>query len=152
MRTESCRDRPRAQQTVPGPGTTWNATAFQRVELGATVVRVITHAPGRAWPALVAAPGACTGERKDNGIMTGQFSGKVALVTGASKGIGLAAARQFAEAGASVVMSARSAAELDHEVAALRAEGHSVLGVTCDVSDRRRVDVMLARLSRNSPS
>lgn len=77
--------------------------------------------------------------------MTGQFSGKVALVTGASKGIGLAAARQFAEAGASVVMSARGAAALDREVDALRADGHSVTGVTCDVSDRDQVDAMLSR-------
>jgi len=77
--------------------------------------------------------------------MTGQFDGKVALVTGASKGIGLAAAQQFAQAGASVVMSARGVTDLDREVEALRGAGHTAIGVPCDVSGREQVDALLAR-------
>ena len=44
----------------------------------------------------------------------GRFDGKVVIITGASSGIGLAAARQFASEGASVVLAARSADKLKH--------------------------------------
>lgn len=76
--------------------------------------------------------------------MNTTYEGKVALVTGATKGIGFAAARQFAEAGASVVLSARNTHELDERVAELERDGHDVFGVTCDVADRAQVDAMVA--------
>ncbi|RMH46763.1 MAG: SDR family oxidoreductase [Alphaproteobacteria bacterium] len=59
------------------------------------------------------------------------MSGKVVMITGASRGIGEAAARLFAKAGASVVLLARSAeriAEIAGEI------GESALAVPCDVS------------------
>jgi NAD(P)-dependent dehydrogenase (short-subunit alcohol dehydrogenase family) len=76
--------------------------------------------------------------------MDNSYAGKVALVTGATKGIGLAAAGQFAEAGAAVVMSARNADELDAQVSALRSDGHEVSGIACDVADRDQVEAMVA--------
>ena len=70
------------------------------------------------------------------------FEEKVALVTGAGGGIGLATARAFAEAGASVMMADSNAALLEEAASALRSAGHEVLAVTCDVRDRNQVSAM----------
>jgi NAD(P)-dependent dehydrogenase (short-subunit alcohol dehydrogenase family) len=71
------------------------------------------------------------------------FKNKVALVTGAASGLGLATAEAFAECGASVVLAdcnedaVRSAAE------GLAAKGHQVLAVKCDVADDAQVEAMV---------
>jgi NAD(P)-dependent dehydrogenase (short-subunit alcohol dehydrogenase family) len=70
------------------------------------------------------------------------FEGKVALVTGAGGGIGLATASAFAEAGASVIMADSNATLLEEAVGDLRSAGHEVLAVTCDVTDRNQVRAM----------
>jgi NAD(P)-dependent dehydrogenase (short-subunit alcohol dehydrogenase family) len=71
------------------------------------------------------------------------FKGKVALVTGAGGGIGLATANAFAEAGAAVTV-ADSNATLLHEAAdGLRSAGHDVLAVPCDVTERNQVAAMI---------
>lgn len=61
--------------------------------------------------------------------------GKVAIVTGASSGIGRAAARLFAREGACVVVTARRRAELDSLVAEIEAEGGTAVAVEGDVRD-----------------
>jgi len=67
-----------------------------------------------------------------------KLTGRKALVTGGSKGIGLAIARTFAEAGASVAIMARRQGALDEAAAAIGARpAQQVLAVACDV---RRVD------------
>src|SRR3954453_22231643 len=75
--------------------------------------------------------------------MNGDFNGKVALVTGAGGGIGLATARAFAEAGASVVVVDRNAALNEEAAAGLRAAGHDAIAITCDVTDRGQVNAMV---------
>lgn len=60
---------------------------------------------------------------------------KVAIVTGASSGIGEATARLFAREGACVVVSARRQAELDALVTAIEADGGRAVAVTGDVRD-----------------
>ncbi len=60
---------------------------------------------------------------------------KVAIVTGASSGIGHAAARLFAEEGAAVVVAARRIPELEALVGAIRAEGGQALAVAGDVGE-----------------
>ncbi len=71
------------------------------------------------------------------------FENKVALVTGAGSGIGLATVKAFAEAGAAVALAdihedgARSAAEK------LVAAGHKALVIRCDVADERQVAAMV---------
>jgi len=63
------------------------------------------------------------------------IAGRVAVVTGGSRGIGRAVAELLAAEGVSLVLSARSADPLDEAVAALRATGADVLGVAGDVRD-----------------
>ncbi len=65
------------------------------------------------------------------------LSGKTALITGASRGIGAAGARALASAGANVVLAARSAGDIE----ALAAEiGDAARAVTCDVADYAAVE------------
>lgn len=61
------------------------------------------------------------------------LSNKVALITGASRGIGLATAEIFAAAGAKVVISSRKQEALDKEVTALLGKGYEVSGFACNV-------------------
>jgi NAD(P)-dependent dehydrogenase (short-subunit alcohol dehydrogenase family) len=73
------------------------------------------------------------------------FTGQVALVTGAAKGMGLATARMFAEHGASVVMR-----DLDGDLAAREAErivreGGAAIGLTCDVAEEEEVAATIDR-------
>lgn len=63
------------------------------------------------------------------------LSGKRALVTGASSGIGLGCAVALAEAGADVTLSARSADKLDEVVTAMHAQGLSATALPLDVTD-----------------
>ena len=71
------------------------------------------------------------------------FEGKVALVTGSAGGIGLATAKAFALAGASVVVADQNEKLLNESAEKLRGEGHNVLAVTCDVSDKAQVAAMI---------
>ncbi|HZR72640.1 SDR family oxidoreductase [Bradyrhizobium sp.] len=63
------------------------------------------------------------------------LTGKVAIVTGASSGIGRAVARLFAEEGAQVVVGARRAAELDRLVAEIEVSGGKAAALAGDVRD-----------------
>jgi NAD(P)-dependent dehydrogenase (short-subunit alcohol dehydrogenase family) len=69
----------------------------------------------------------------------------VALVTGASAGIGLATATAFAEAGAAVVLADINEAALDAAVSQLRSSGFKALAVKCDVSDESKTAAMVER-------
>src|SRR3954447_23190709 len=68
------------------------------------------------------------------------FAGRVALVVGASRGIGAGTARQLAAAGASVVITARSADALQDVAAGIAAEGGTVLAVPGDATRPADVD------------
>jgi 3-oxoacyl-[acyl-carrier protein] reductase len=63
------------------------------------------------------------------------LAGKVAIVTGASRGIGAAAALALGEAGASVVLAARTAAQAEANARQIDAAGGKAVAMTCDVSD-----------------
>ncbi|MFK3982478.1 SDR family NAD(P)-dependent oxidoreductase [Micromonospora sp. NPDC050397] len=92
----------------------------------------------------------------------GQLDGKVAVVTGASKGIGFASAQRFAEEGAYVYLIGRGKEELDRAVTEIGA--HRATGVRGDVTnladldrlfatvaaDERRIDVLFANAGRTT--
>jgi NAD(P)-dependent dehydrogenase (short-subunit alcohol dehydrogenase family) len=76
---------------------------------------------------------------------TYDFRGQVALVTGAASGMGLATARAFAEAGASVVLADIDEAALRIATDRLTASGGAVIGAPCDVADEAQVAAMVAQ-------
>jgi NAD(P)-dependent dehydrogenase (short-subunit alcohol dehydrogenase family) len=80
------------------------------------------------------------------------MQGRVALVAGASKGIGAATAEAFANAGAAVVLGARNAEALQEVVGRIEARGGQAIGVRTDVADvdsmRNLVDQALGTYGR----
>lgn len=78
--------------------------------------------------------------------------GKVVLVTGGSRGLGLALAREFARLGARVVICARNREQLDTAKASIESDGAETLAIACDVTDpadvERMVQAALARFGQ----
>lgn len=77
-----------------------------------------------------------------------RLDGKVALITGAGRGIGQAIARAFAECGADVVCAARSRDEIEATAERARAFGRRALAVTCDVNERPQLENLVAETLR----
>jgi NAD(P)-dependent dehydrogenase (short-subunit alcohol dehydrogenase family) len=71
------------------------------------------------------------------------FENKVALVTGAGSGLGLATAKAFAESGASVVLADANEKAACSAAEELAAQGHKTLAVHCDVADDSQVEHMV---------
>lgn len=70
----------------------------------------------------------------------GPLSGRGAVITGGGRGIGEAVARKLADAGAAVVVAARSVDDIEGVTETLRASGASAWGVPCDVADAASVE------------
>jgi len=79
---------------------------------------------------------------------TFQLNGKKALVTGASRGIGLGGAMALAEHGAHVVMAARNAEEIGQAAQAIRNAGYKADGIALDVAER---DSMISSIRQHGP-
>lgn len=81
-----------------------------------------------------------------------QLDGQVAVVTGAGKGIGRATALAYADAGATVVVSARTQADIDATADEIRKRGAKALAVSCDVLDAEQrnnlIDATVAEFGR----
>lgn len=77
--------------------------------------------------------------------MSDHFQGAVALITGAAGGFGLATAKAFANAEASVILVDRNQPLLDAAVESLRESGHRATGLFCDVSDAVQVKELFSQ-------
>jgi NAD(P)-dependent dehydrogenase (short-subunit alcohol dehydrogenase family) len=114
------------------------------------MTRVWPSRRGGAWYRLYLYP---VPDRIDAGGMTnnndthpiGLLTGKVVLITGASRGIGEAAARLFAQEGASVVLAARGTDALDGIVKQIRADGGIADAVTVDLADSASIRAAVDR-------
>ena len=76
------------------------------------------------------------------------LEGKVALVTGASYGIGFALASAFAQAGAKIVFNDIKQELVDKGIAAYKAEGIEAKGYVCDVTSEEQVNAMVAQIEK----
>lgn len=72
-----------------------------------------------------------------------RFQDKVVIVTGATKGIGAACAREFAKEGARVVVAGRSIDLGDQVVAEIKADGGEGIYVRCDISQKSQIDNLI---------
>lgn len=77
------------------------------------------------------------------------LSGRMALVTGGSKGIGRSIALTLAGAGADVAVSARNLAELEAIAGEIEALGRQSLALTCDVTNSQQVEQMAATITKS---
>ena len=80
-------------------------------------------------------------------MSTSDLTGRRALVTGGSRGLGGAIARTLSTAGAQVAVAARSAEELERYVADAESAGHTMSAVAADLRERGEADRLLAEAS-----
>jgi NAD(P)-dependent dehydrogenase (short-subunit alcohol dehydrogenase family) len=77
------------------------------------------------------------------------LNGQVALITGGSRGLGLALARAFAQEGCRLVLCARDEQELDWARDELAQRGTAVLPIRCDVADQEQVNQAIEQATRH---
>ena len=70
------------------------------------------------------------------------LDGKVAVITGGSRGLGLAIARAYAQEGAAVVIGSRSSASIEQATATIRTQGRQAGGLSCDVANFEQVQAL----------
>jgi NAD(P)-dependent dehydrogenase (short-subunit alcohol dehydrogenase family) len=75
------------------------------------------------------------------------LQGKVVLITGGSRGLGLVLAREMIREGARVAICGRNPESLERAAEDLRRRGGDVLAIRCDISDRDRVEDMVAQVN-----
>ena len=78
------------------------------------------------------------------------LEGKVALVTGASYGIGFAIASAYAQAGATIVFNDIKQELVDKGLAAYEELGIKAHGYVCDVTDEEQVNALVAKIEKRS--
>lgn len=74
-----------------------------------------------------------------------QLASQTAIVTGASRGIGEAAARELAKAGMNVVLAARTADDIERVAAGIAEDGGTALALVCDVARHASVEALVER-------
>jgi NAD(P)-dependent dehydrogenase (short-subunit alcohol dehydrogenase family) len=93
-------------------------------------------------------PGAGEGRKNSMSPQAFDLSGKIALVTGASRGLGQYFGRALARAGADLVITSRRAADLDVFAGEIRALGRTVVPLELDVRDHPSIQRMAAALEK----
>ena len=78
-----------------------------------------------------------------------KLEGKVAIITGSSKGMGKATAKRFAEEGAAVVVNSRHVVEVDQVVKEIQTSGGKAIGIVADVSKEAEVQNMVKKTLDN---
>jgi len=76
------------------------------------------------------------------------LSGRIALLTGATQGLGFAIARGLGQAGATIVLNGRNAEKLEKAVSTLSKEGLTVHGSLFDVRDRNQIQQKITEVER----
>ena len=110
-------------------------------------VAAVFAATGAAAGLLIGGAGAVLAFRAlRRGRQKYDLQGKVVLITGSSRGLGLALAEEFAGKGSRIVICAREQEELTRARAQLEQRGAEVLDVVCDVSDRQSVQRLIEQV------
>jgi short-subunit dehydrogenase len=78
-----------------------------------------------------------------------KLRGKVVLITGGSRGLGLVLARQLARKGAKLAICSRTSDQLDRARQELEGMGAQVIAFTCDVTDRNQVHSMMSNIRQH---
>src|SRR3977135_4077569 len=113
----------------PPRGSPWRATDIHKRRLSARSVRSRRR----------------TEKSTGDIAMNISFEGKVALVTGAASGLGLATAKAFAESGGSVAPADWNEDAVRGAADELTTQGHKAIAIRCDVADDAQVEAMVAQ-------
>jgi short-subunit dehydrogenase len=133
-----------------GCGKIWAVSSFGNAirrrarRAGGEAVRLVNHPLGRIAPAID--PRRFWERLGGHPSLDEVVEGKVVMITGASSGIGEAAARRIAEAGGTVLLIARSAETLNTLRAEIEKAGGKATAYPCDLSDLEAADAMIEQV------